>query len=398
MKEGDCGRGYIKLMPSVHRWNFLKVEKITSSRGRGTAVPLPGKVAVGLLSRTVASSGENEVPKPVIASRPHRHCLPAVILSLSILLHLVLLFTVSGWIIIRPTGTIAPTVVTLEEQSPPPVDQPALDLPEDSVLFQADTAGPVLSAAAALPEVIVSVAPQPFNLPPVSIPGVDLMSPARELPPGAGEPVSQPAAAVGPVTATLFGTPVTAGRLGVIIDVSLSIQPYLPCVVDEIEHNFKDALIVMVSGCGMFDTQQKARVLPYNNSAQLDPRRGPELRRNPLQMIKIAEREHPELIPLFKYLRQRPNIWYVYGGDIGGAQFAFRHLLDRNVDTIYWFADFADAIDPGWAATIQHEVTAAGIKLIPHNFVGDLKKRGVPYAQALARRTGGQLILTKPAR
>jgi hypothetical protein len=71
---------------------------------------------------------------------------------------------------------------------------------------------------------------------------------------------------------------------------------------------------------------------------------------------------------------------------IGQTQVAFDELLKRNVDTIYWFSDFEDSVDPRVADTLTTQLKLRHVKLHLHNFASNRTNESV---LEMAKKTGG---------
>jgi hypothetical protein len=204
---------------------------------------------------------------------------------------------------------------------------------------------------------------------------------------------------------TLFGRQVKSSNLGVVLDVSGSAHAYLAEAIHEIEKSFPTAHIVLVVGCGMsggnlsvsgggkvpgkpriveyrkMDSEKKYNSLPRSAPAQLEQ-----------FYKKIGSKRGKEMKDLFK---KRNNLYLLYGGDIMATQYAFEYVLDRKVDTIYWFADFADKTDPGVIDKLTKKLRFNQVTLISHNFLG---KPVGKLAKEMTLKTGGSVIEMVPGK
>jgi len=202
----------------------------------------------------------------------------------------------------------------------------------------------------------------------------------------------------------IFGTEVAAKKLGVIIDVSGSAHAYLLPVLTDVQKNFPDAVIILAMGCGMVDGAPAPKILDYATAVP-DPvkdsrlkKDGPEWQqwgRTSLAQINWAKTRGAKFQRLFDELKARGNVYCIYGGDTGVTQYAFKELYKDQVDTIYWFADFDDAIQDNAAKKVLADVKSHGIKVIAQNFSGDPKKNGMKFAKELTKETGGTLVVKK---
>jgi hypothetical protein len=236
--------------------------------------------------------------------------------------------------------------------------------------------------------VIQSTAPSVnFSIPTV---GSSTMSSLGNI--GAKAGGSSSAGTPGKISAKLFGTMVEASKLGVMLDVSGSAHPFLDAAIEEIEKNFPDAITILVMGCGM-NKSAKAEVLPYSK-ANPDTK-GPDKPGSltTLGQIEMAKQRNKEFEKMTKRLSKRDDVYYVYGGGILATQHAFKKLLEEKADTIYWFADFQDAVDKGIAEDLAKDLSRADIKLYAHNFAGRPVRSEV---EAMVQETGGKSIVQTP--
>lgn len=206
------------------------------------------------------------------------------------------------------------------------------------------------------------------------------------------------------ITANLFGAQVTATNLGVVLDISGSAHSHLDKAISEIDKNFPQAHIIFVVGCGMSDgtgsisgggqvVPGKPRVVPYSrpgSNAQYDNLRRSVGGQLELFFNKMGKQRSDELKSAF---RRRDNLYALYGGDILAANFAFDYLLEQNVDTIYWFADFADAINAKIIEDLTKRLRQNRVKVIAHNFTGRAVRKEV---KAMVDTVGGTTIEVVP--
>lgn len=210
------------------------------------------------------------------------------------------------------------------------------------------------------------------------------------------------------ITANLFGISITTESLGVLLDVSGSAHAHLDKAIAEIDANFPSAHMVLVVGCGMSDGKNTPsvvmgqqvvpgtpRVVPYNRRGS-NEKYDPMKRSVPAQLEmffnKIGEKRAREMR---RYFQRRDNLYILYGGDIHAVNFAFEFVLDQDVDTIYWFADFADSIDKDTIGDLTRKLRQNRVQVIAHNFLG---KKVRAEVSELVRSTGGKTIEIVPGK
>jgi len=164
--------------------------------------------------------------------------------------------------------------------------------------------------------------------------------------------------------AQLFGTVVGDKKLGVIVDVSGSMQPYLERVMTEVLSNFPNAEVVLVDGCGMEEVRADSPApRPKSRSGRKrKPKRDEEVPMVPPHVVGLDSREGWSSSPiqgsgfsggirqsyprLYEALLHRAATWIVVGDEANVAtRLAFEHLADDHVQAIYWFSDFEDPVE-----------------------------------------------------
>lgn len=234
-------------------------------------------------------------------------------------------------------------------------------------------------------------------------PSGNLLNSARALPSGTGAGTGSGTGVggggKGKMGGTLFGVKVEAKKLGVVLDVSGSAHPFLLHAINELEKSFQGSPIVLYTGCGM---SANATAKDYDVKissgavARLDK---PHHAVSVYAAINIWMGLNPNDADAIKRLLRRKDVFITVTEEKTnptlGCQFALEKLISEQVDTIYWFADFTDKIDPAAAQELAGKLQAKGIKVIAHNFAG----KSVPAtAMTLVNTTGGQAITTIPGK
>lgn len=191
----------------------------------------------------------------------------------------------------------------------------------------------------------------------------------------------------------IFGKKVEASKLGVILDVSGSAHPFLAEAIKEIEKTFKDAIIILYPGCGMFDTKGKRphEIRKMDSITKKDLPENAENFSTAGQLIKALKIEEFEKLTKRPAMKDRLFVsWYQpegAGGQlIGHTIVAFEDLQKKGVDTIFWFADFKDKVSTEVAEDLLKDLKRKKIKVHLNNFAGDAIP---PESLMLAEGTGG---------
>jgi hypothetical protein len=164
---------------------------------------------------------------------------------------------------------------------------------------------------------------------------------------------------------SVLGMNIFAKRLGVLLDISGSMFSSLPAVVAQIDANFNDYILVLVNGCWIRSSTRTptfSRYFPQGDATELDLT--------------------PGLTQLLGGIRK--PIHYNTRADAGEALAAMASTM--NVDSIYWFADFQDTVEPKRMAGLADLLRQQGIRLYVHS----VDARPHPAIRAAVSRTGGR--------
>jgi len=190
--------------------------------------------------------------------------------------------------------------------------------------------------------------------------------------------------------AQLFGTVVGDKKLGVVVDVSGSMQPYLERVMTEVLGNFPSAEVILVDGCGMEEVRADSSSpgSKLRSGKKKKPRREePVTPMVPPHVVELNSQEglaspaiggvglfgglrqnHPKV---FETLRNRSATWIVVGdGAEAGSRQALEHLAEDHVQAIYWFSDFEDAVEAGESDKAAKSVQGNKIDVYLHPMDG----------------------------
>lgn len=195
----------------------------------------------------------------------------------------------------------------------------------------------------------------------------------------------------------LFGVPLKARKLGVVVDISMSMQRHAPAIFEEIFSSFPDADVIFTNGGGMQDwpvalgnfneevknrerreketgkripgakTLDKPRLVRFSGGEAEDwvPVRGSQINRENYRGLK---EDYPEL---YEKMRRRGNTWFVTSYASANAVYlAFEALIQRKAEAIYWFSDFADPIEGKEAEKVTQQIRDGRVQVILHSTRG----------------------------
>lgn len=210
----------------------------------------------------------------------------------------------------------------------------------------------------------------------------------------------------GPVSGRqLFGVSIEARKLGVIVDISRSMQRYTPKLFQEIFDKFPDADVIFTNGGGIQDWDESLK--KFNEEVAAGKKkaketgkdyRGPSKMEKP-RLARFNSSEADDWVPvrgamqdregypglkesypdLYEKMRKRNNTWFITSYAAANAVYlAFEELTRRKVEAIYWFSDFGDPIEGKEADSVTRLIKDNGIEVILHSPRG--KGRAVEWA------------------
>jgi hypothetical protein len=317
-----------------------------------------------------------------------------------LLLHLALILVIGGAVIIEqviPKSSFKPAVLgesfdqQVETETPPeeelqdPSNSQTLDLPSEAVSM------PEASPENSIDAITVDspAAASSWSVTSSTSAGTPGITGTKSGGGGAPGGSGTGKKAVG----NIFGKKVEANKLGVILDVSGSAHAFLLPAMKEIDKNFENSPTVLAMGCGMSDLKSgTGDVLVYGKIKADKVKDAPGSRTSIGQLAK-ATATYKDLEKYLDRLKKRDDVWAIQGGDVGATQLGFEKLIAEGCDTIYWFSDFADALNPKVFEEVLKEVKRKNIKVIAHNFSG---KPVTPLPTNMAKETGGDTISKTP--
>ena len=199
----------------------------------------------------------------------------------------------------------------------------------------------------------------------------------------------------GPVAGKqLFGVTIQARKLGVIVDISRSMQRYTPKLFQEIFEKFPDADVIFTNGGGIVDWDDSLK--RFNEKVAEDKQkakeagreyRGPSRMEKP-RLARFNSGEADDWVPvrgamqdregypglreaypdLYEKMRKRNNTWFITSYAAANAvSLAFEELSRRKVEAIYWFSDFGDPIEGEEAEKVAQLIRENNLAVILHS-------------------------------
>ncbi len=163
-------------------------------------------------------------------------------------------------------------------------------------------------------------------------------------------------------------------KIAVVMDVSRSMTRYLPLVAKELDKVARGSPLVLYFGCGL---KTPPRGLEDKVRKVSDPRfdkfwfywegkHEMDLLRQDYDKLKVPTGEPMPLEAIYQQMKKRPNTYFI---DFNGIAYASSALICREVmeaDTLYWFADFQDAVDSEHIRDVMRKIRGRKQKLYMH--------------------------------
>ncbi len=205
----------------------------------------------------------------------------------------------------------------------------------------------------------------------------------------------------------MFGKRLEAKKLGVVLDVSGSMHRFLPAVVKEANKVGMGAPIVMSYGCGASEVENRDL---RASKAKFDESKGKDFdhfwRRLALggkpdkdtAQVDMNSPMDEKLKPVYDVVNGRKATYYM---EKLGTHAAWSGLVAqelRDVDAVYWFADFQDKVDSETLEDLLRELQRRRQKLYVH-CSGANPKSLAEIIEKVVKPTGGEEIKVdiKPA-
>jgi hypothetical protein len=200
----------------------------------------------------------------------------------------------------------------------------------------------------------------------------------------------------------MFGTELKdARKIAVVMDVSRSMTKFLPIVAKELDKGARGSPLVLYFGCGL-------RKPPREIDDKVRKVGGPEFDRfwyywEGRQDMKMLRTEYPKLkyqgeLPMpqeaiYQQMVKRPNTYFI---DFNGITYTSPALMCKEVmeaDSLYWFSDFQDAVDPEQMKEVLKKLKTRKQKLFIHASMHGRSFEAV--RDMLVKPLGGEVIETE---
>ncbi|MEN3941245.1 hypothetical protein WJU23_08125 [Prosthecobacter sp. SYSU 5D2] len=194
---------------------------------------------------------------------------------------------------------------------------------------------------------------------------------------------------------SMFGMQIKAKKLALILDVSTSMLPHLPRVIEEVDKVAKGSVVILFFGCGLEppppggvdgDDTYSTSSVDFEKFWRMGGASQAETRKFRIDPKKEIQNE-----AIFRMLSRRPQTYFIH---LTGLGYTWQALLSdkvRTADGIYWFSDFQDRVDFKQINIVRENLQQRKQRLYMHAYM-----QGGSYdlvKTQLVEKTGGDVFL-----
>lgn len=148
----------------------------------------------------------------------------------------------------------------------------------------------------------------------------------------------------------MFGREIKAKRLALVLDVSSSMAPYLPRVIEEVDKVARGSIVVLFPGCGLEPPPAgglQGEDIYRTNGLEFEKfwRAGGMASMKDARNFKFNRNDPIPNESIYTVLSKRPQTFFVHYVGVGYAWTALLSEQVRTADALYWFSDFQDSAD-----------------------------------------------------
>lgn len=148
---------------------------------------------------------------------------------------------------------------------------------------------------------------------------------------------------------SMFGMQIKAKRLALVLDVSTSMAPHLPRVIEEVDKVARGSIVILYFGCGLEppppqglegDEIFSTSGVEFEKFWRLGGATLTETRK-----FRIDPKKEIQSASIYRILSKRPQTFFIHNTGLGYTWLALLNDKLRTADGIYWFSDFQDSVD-----------------------------------------------------
>jgi hypothetical protein len=168
---------------------------------------------------------------------------------------------------------------------------------------------------------------------------------------------------------SMFGREIKAKKLALVLDVSGSMAPFLPRVIEEVDKVARDSIVVLYVGCGLDKPPTRGlegEDLFRTSGTEFEKfwRMGGMATLQETRKFKFSKSDVIPMESVYQVLAKRPNTWFIHY--LGSNNYTWLALLSEQVrpaDALYWFSDFQDPVNFQQVLTVKENLQRRKQKL-----------------------------------
>lgn len=177
---------------------------------------------------------------------------------------------------------------------------------------------------------------------------------------------------------SMFGMQIKAKRLALVLDVSTSMAPHLPRVIEEVDKVARGSIVILYFGCGLEppppqglegDEVYSTSGVEFEKFWRLGGATLEETRK-----FRIDPKKDIQSEAIYRVLSKRPQTYFIHNTGLGYTWLALLHDKLRTADGIYWFSDFQDRVDFKQVTIVRENLERRKQRLYMHAYM-----RGTAY-------------------
>lgn len=172
---------------------------------------------------------------------------------------------------------------------------------------------------------------------------------------------------------SMFGMQIKAKRLGLVLDVSTSMAPHLPRVIEEVDKVAKGSIVILYFGCGLEapppqgidgDEVYSTSSVEFEKFWRLGGATLSEARK-----FRIDPKKEIQSEAIYRILSKRPQTYFIHNTGLGYTWLALLNDKLRTADGIYWFSDFQDRVDFKQVTIVRENLERRKQRLYMHAYM-----------------------------
>lgn len=171
---------------------------------------------------------------------------------------------------------------------------------------------------------------------------------------------------------SMFGMQIKSKKLALVLDVSTSMAPHLPRVIEEVDKVARGSVVILYFGCGLEppppggiegDDVFSTSSVEFEKFWRLGGATLDETRK-----FRIDPKKEIQSESIYRMLSKRPQTYFIHNTGLGYTWLALLSDQVRTADGIYWFSDFQDRVDFKQVTIVRENMERRKQRLYMHAY------------------------------